>query len=156
MKILKVFLVLLMTLPMMAMPLLEKSPDFKPKPVASIVKGKVVINYKALSKKTAGGEEVTGYRMLFSKDKEFVFLVQEFTTSKSKVKRYIPLEKVDNVYVVGKEPEGDWIDCWLMRCSTCEETISGSGAVWCECSTGGCLGADTSDPWKNVAEKLFR
>ena len=124
--------------------------------VASIKKGKIVINESHLRKKTPSGESIVNFRILSSKKGTNRYLVQEIKAHKGRVNRYIPLKEENGMLYADLERSTSFVDCWLMECSTCEEVVSQTGAVWCECSVGGCENADTSDPVIDIVEYLHQ
>ncbi|MCB0663780.1 MAG: hypothetical protein KDC24_13620 [Saprospiraceae bacterium] len=123
--------------------------------VATGSKGNYQLRVEALNKKTPGGLTITSFRLIHSKDKSSFFLVQEVKAKEGKFNRYIPLKQVKGGLSADFSRPSGFVDCWLMTCSTCDEEVTNSGAVFCSCSVGGCENADTSDPVKDIAETLM-
>lgn len=121
-------------------------------PVAIMKKGSFQVATENLRKTTPSGFKIAAFRLIKSKDGKYYFLVQEVSSPKGKFNRYLPLAKKDDGLYVNMSRESSFVECWLMTCSTCEEVVSGTGGVWCECSVGGCENADTSDPFQDIVE----
>lgn len=127
----------------------------KSTPVAVVKGDSYRVLTQNLSRKTPSGYRITKFRIIHSKDRKTSYLVQEFKHPKSGIYRYLRLEKRGNEYFLSVERDNNFVDCWLMPCSTCEEVVSQTGGVWCECSVGGCSQKDTSDTWRDILEKVY-
>jgi len=127
----------------------------KATPVAVVKGDSYRVLTKNLSRKTPSGYRITKLRVIHSKDGKTSYLVQEFDHPESGIYRYLRLEKRGEGYYLSIEKDNNFVDCWLKPCSTCEEVVSQTGGVWCECSVGGCAQKDTSDNWRDILEKVY-